>query len=94
MRIAVVISWSVTSTAIPSGPRVEKRAEPGGSQSPLARRYGIQAVVGCGDATARLRTWMRLTVDGSPGTSSDWSEGRRHQRRQRSPPIDRLGAGA
>ena len=34
----------------------------------IAREYGIPAVVGCGDATSRLRTGMRVTVDGSKGT--------------------------
>ena len=33
----------------------------------IAREYGIPAVVGCGDATARLRDGMRVTVDGSTG---------------------------
>ena len=33
----------------------------------IAREYGIPAVVGCGDATARLRTGMRVTVDGVTG---------------------------
>jgi pyruvate,water dikinase len=33
----------------------------------IAREYGIPAVVGCQDATARLRTGMRVTVDGSTG---------------------------
>jgi rifampicin phosphotransferase len=33
----------------------------------IAREYGIPAVVGCGEATARLRTGMRVTVDGSTG---------------------------
>ena len=33
----------------------------------IAREYGIPAVVGCGDATVRLRTGMRVTVDGSTG---------------------------
>jgi pyruvate,water dikinase len=33
----------------------------------IAREYGIPAVVGCGDATARLATGMRITVDGSTG---------------------------
>jgi pyruvate,water dikinase len=33
----------------------------------IAREYGIPAVVGCGDATARLRTGTRVTVDGSTG---------------------------
>ncbi|HSJ00171.1 MAG TPA: PEP-utilizing enzyme, partial [Patescibacteria group bacterium] len=33
----------------------------------IAREYGIPAVVGCGDATARLTTGMRVTVDGSTG---------------------------
>jgi len=33
----------------------------------IAREYGIPAVVGCGDATARLLTGMRVTVDGSTG---------------------------
>jgi phosphoenolpyruvate synthase/pyruvate phosphate dikinase len=30
----------------------------------IAREYGIPAVVGCGDATARLPTGLRVTVDG------------------------------
>src|SRR5206468_11308567 len=33
----------------------------------IAREYGIPAVVGCGDATARLSTGMHVTVDGSTG---------------------------
>lgn len=33
----------------------------------VAREYGIPAVVGCGDATARLRPGMRVTVNGSTG---------------------------
>ena len=33
----------------------------------IAREYGIPAVVGCGDATARLRTGMRVSVDGATG---------------------------
>jgi pyruvate,water dikinase len=33
----------------------------------IAREYGIPAVVGCSDATSRLRTGMRVTVDGSTG---------------------------
>jgi rifampicin phosphotransferase len=33
----------------------------------IAREYGIPAVVGCGDATARLQTGMRVTVDGTTG---------------------------
>jgi pyruvate,water dikinase len=33
----------------------------------IAREYGIPAVVGCGDATARLHTGMHVTVDGSTG---------------------------
>jgi pyruvate,water dikinase len=33
----------------------------------IAREFGIPAVVGCGDATVRLRTGMRVTVDGSTG---------------------------
>ena len=35
--------------------------------SVIAREYGIPAVVGCGDATTRLRTGMCVTVDGSTG---------------------------
>jgi pyruvate,water dikinase len=35
--------------------------------SVIAREYGIPAVVGCGDATLRLRTGVRVTVDGSTG---------------------------
>lgn len=33
----------------------------------IAREYGIPAIVGCGDATARLKTGMRVVVDGSTG---------------------------
>ena len=33
----------------------------------IAREYGIPAVVGCVDATSRLRTGMRVTVDGATG---------------------------
>jgi len=33
----------------------------------IAREYGIPAVVGCGDATSRLHTGMRVTVDGGTG---------------------------
>jgi phosphohistidine swiveling domain-containing protein len=33
----------------------------------IAREYGIPAVVGCGDATARLQTGMLVTVDGFTG---------------------------
>ena len=33
----------------------------------IAREYGIPAVVGCGDATSRLPTGVRVTVDGSTG---------------------------
>jgi pyruvate,water dikinase len=33
----------------------------------IAREYGIPAVVGCGDATSRLRTGMRVTVEGNTG---------------------------
>jgi pyruvate,water dikinase len=34
----------------------------------VAREYGIPAVVGCGDATARLHDGERVTVDGAAGT--------------------------
>lgn len=40
---------------------------PAAHASIIAREYGIPAVVGCGDATARLRTGMRVLVDGSTG---------------------------
>jgi pyruvate,water dikinase len=33
----------------------------------IAREYGIPAVVGCGDATSRLRDGMLVTVDGTRG---------------------------
>lgn len=33
----------------------------------IAREYGLPAVVGCGDATVRLRDGMIVTVDGSTG---------------------------
>ena len=40
---------------------------PASHASIIAREYGIPAVVGTGDATARLSTGMRVTVDGSTG---------------------------
>ena len=40
---------------------------PAAHASVIAREYGIPAVVGCGDATARLQTGMRVTVDGTAG---------------------------
>ena len=40
---------------------------PAAHASIIAREYGIPAVVGCEDATARLRTGMRVTVDGGTG---------------------------
>ena len=40
---------------------------PASHASIIAREYGIPAVVGCGDATARLRTGMRVTVNGATG---------------------------
>ncbi len=43
---------------------------PASHASIIAREYGIPAIVGCGDATARLTTGMRVTVDGRPETSS------------------------
>jgi len=33
----------------------------------VAREYGISAVVGTGDATARLRDGQRVVVDGGAG---------------------------
>jgi pyruvate,water dikinase len=40
---------------------------PAAHASIIAREYGIPAVVGTGDATARLSTGMRVTVNGSTG---------------------------
>ena len=40
---------------------------PASHASIIAREYGIPAIVGCGDATARLTTGMRVTVDGWTG---------------------------
>jgi rifampicin phosphotransferase len=44
---------------------------PAAHASIIAREYGIPAVVGCGDATARLGTGMRVMVDGSTGNVED-----------------------
>ena len=44
----------------------------------IAREYGIPAVVGCGDATARLRTGMRVTVDGGTGNVEPEDESVNH----------------
>jgi phosphohistidine swiveling domain-containing protein len=41
----------------------------------IAREYGIPAVVGCGDATLRLRDGQRVTVDGSAGLVEAADEG-------------------
>jgi pyruvate,water dikinase len=40
---------------------------PAAHASIIAREYGIPAVVGCVDATSRLRDGMRVTVDGGTG---------------------------
>jgi pyruvate,water dikinase len=40
---------------------------PAAHASIIAREYGIPAVVGTGDATARLSTGMRVTVNGGTG---------------------------
>jgi pyruvate,water dikinase len=40
---------------------------PAAHASIIAREYGIPAVVGCGDATARLKTGQRVIVDGTTG---------------------------
>ncbi|MBW3612901.1 MAG: hypothetical protein KY392_03455, partial [Chloroflexi bacterium] len=40
---------------------------PASHASIIAREYGVPAVVGCGDATSRLRTGMRVTVQGTTG---------------------------
>ena len=40
---------------------------PAAHASIIAREFGIPAVVGCGDATARLRNGMSVTVDGTAG---------------------------
>jgi phosphoenolpyruvate-protein kinase (PTS system EI component) len=37
-------------------------------KSLMAREYGIPAVVATGDATVRLHSGQRVTVDGSAGT--------------------------
>lgn len=48
---------------------------PAAHASIIAREYGIPAVVGCGDATARLRSGMRVTVDGSTGNVEPAGDG-------------------
>ena len=40
----------------------------GWSQRRVARELGVPAVVGCGNATMRLRTGDRVLVDGGRGT--------------------------
>jgi pyruvate,water dikinase len=42
----------------------------------VARELGIPAVVGCGDATMRLKTGDRVRVDGTAGTVELLSTGR------------------
>ena len=44
-----------------------RRRQPGSARVDHRARDGIPAIVGCGDATARLTTGMRVTVDGSTG---------------------------
>jgi pyruvate,water dikinase len=51
--------------------------ETGGAMSHgaiVAREYGIPAVVGVADATERIRTGQRITVDGITGTVTLVSE--------------------
>jgi phosphoenolpyruvate synthase/pyruvate phosphate dikinase len=43
------------------------RRERSQCQPSTAREYGIPAVVGCADATPRLRDGRRVTVDGGAG---------------------------
>lgn len=54
--------FSVATAVITDGGSLAAHA------SLVAREYGIPAVVGMGDATARLRDGQRVTVDGSAGT--------------------------
>ncbi len=42
----------------------------------VARELGVPAVVGCGDATARLHTGDRVLVDGAAGTVTPCSPAR------------------
>ncbi len=39
-----------------------------------ARELGIPAVVGCGDATARLKTGDRVRVEGGRGCVEIWEQ--------------------
>ncbi|MDP9266233.1 MAG: PEP-utilizing enzyme [Chloroflexota bacterium] len=47
---------------------VTDTSSPSSHASIVAREYGIPAVVGTGDATARVRDGQLLTVDGAAGT--------------------------
>jgi pyruvate,water dikinase len=55
---------------------------PASHASIIAREYGIPAVVGCGDATSRLKTGMLVMVDGGSGNvepevgyrNSNWTD--------------------
>ena len=60
------IAWTVIFPAPPPWSPMWARPSP----TPPSSRHelGIPAVVGCGDATARLRTGDRVLVDGGAGT--------------------------
>lgn len=57
----------------------------------VAREYGIPAVVGCGDATTRLRTGMRVIVDGTAGNVEPASAGPADDDARTWPPDHPLG---
>jgi pyruvate,water dikinase len=62
-----------------AGAVVTDVGSPAAHASIIAREYGIPAVVGCGDATARLKTGMRVTVDGSTGNVEPELAGSSHE---------------
>lgn len=67
----VLVAQATTPAWTPLFERASAIITDGGSlaahASLVAREYGIPAVVGAGDATARLRDGQIVTVDGSVG---------------------------
>jgi pyruvate,water dikinase len=59
-----------TPLFLTAGGLVMEMGGPNSHGAVVAREYGIPAVVGVPDATIRLRTGQRITVDGAAGTVS------------------------
>jgi len=65
--VAPMTAPAWTTLFIDAAAVVTDVGSPAAHASIIAREYGIPAVVGCGDATARLRNGTLVTVDGGTG---------------------------